>query len=65
MNKVFRVVIVLIAIGIALWGFSSTYIWYFRYSKEDRELTNLTEHLGNPAFPRQVFDTELLKSFQV
>jgi preprotein translocase subunit SecD len=25
-----------------VWGFSSTYIWYFRYSKEDRALTNLT-----------------------
>ena len=42
MNKAFRILIVLIAIGIAVWGFSSTYIWYFRYSKEDRALTNLT-----------------------
>lgn len=42
MNKAFRIVIVLIAIGVALWGFSSTYTWYFRYSKEDRELANLT-----------------------
>ena len=42
MNKVFRILIVLIAIGIAAWGFSSTYIWYFRYSREDRALTNLT-----------------------
>ena len=42
MNKAFRILIVLIAIGIAVWGFSSTYIWYFRYSREDRALTNLT-----------------------
>jgi preprotein translocase subunit SecD len=42
MNKAFRILIVLIAIGIAGWGFSSTYLWYFKYSKEDRELTNLT-----------------------
>jgi len=42
MNKTFRIVIVLIVIGIAVWGFSSTYIWYFRYTKEDRELANLT-----------------------
>jgi preprotein translocase subunit SecD len=42
MNKAFRILIVLVAIGIAVWGFSSTYIWYFRYSKEDRDLTNLT-----------------------
>jgi len=42
MNKAFRILIVLIAIGIAAWGFSSTYIWYFRYSKDDREKTNLT-----------------------
>jgi preprotein translocase subunit SecD len=42
MNKAFRILIVLIAIGIAVWGFSSTYTWYFRYSKEDRALTNLT-----------------------
>jgi preprotein translocase subunit SecD len=42
MNKAFRILIVLIAIGVAVWGFSSTYIWYFRYSKGDRELTNLT-----------------------
>ena len=42
MNKAFRILIVLIAVGIAVWGFSSTYIWYFRYSKDDRALTNLT-----------------------
>jgi preprotein translocase subunit SecD len=42
MNKAFRILIVLIAIGIAVWGFSSTYVWYFRYSREDRALTNLT-----------------------
>ena len=42
MNKAFRILIVLIAVGVAVWGFSSTYIWYFRYSKEDRALTNLT-----------------------
>ncbi len=42
MNKAFRILIVFIAIGIAVWGFSSTYIWYFRYSREDRALTNLT-----------------------
>jgi preprotein translocase subunit SecD len=42
MNKAFRILIVLITIGVAGWGFSSTYLWYFRYSKEDRELTNLT-----------------------
>ncbi len=42
MNKAFRILIVLIAVGIAVWGFSSTYIWYFRYTREDRALTNLT-----------------------
>ena len=42
MNKAFRIVIVLIVIGIAVWGFSYTYLWYFRYTKEDRELANLT-----------------------
>jgi preprotein translocase subunit SecD len=42
MNKLFRILIVLIVIGVAVWGFSSTYIWYFRYSREDRDLTNLT-----------------------
>jgi len=42
MNKIFRILIILIAIGIAAWGFSYTYTWYFRFSKEDRDLTNLT-----------------------
>ena len=42
MNKAFRILIVLVAIGVAVWGFSSTYTWYFRFSKEDRALTNLT-----------------------
>jgi len=42
MNKLFRIFIVLLVIAIAAWGFSYTYIWYFRYSKEDRDLTNLT-----------------------
>ncbi len=42
MNKAFRLLLALIAIGIATWGFSYTYIWYFRYTKEDRALTNLT-----------------------
>jgi preprotein translocase subunit SecD len=42
MNKAFRFFLVLVAIGIAVWGFSSTYQWYFVYSKDDRELTNLT-----------------------
>jgi preprotein translocase subunit SecD len=42
MNKAFRLLIILIAIGIATWGFSYTYIWYFKYTKEDRALTNLT-----------------------
>jgi preprotein translocase subunit SecD len=42
MNKAFRILIVLIAIGVAGWGFSSTFLWYFKYSKEDRDLTNLT-----------------------
>ncbi len=42
MNKAFRILIVLVAIGIAVWGFSYTYTWYFRYSKEARALTNLT-----------------------
>ena len=42
MNKLFRILIILIAIGVATWGFSYTYIWYFRYTKEDRELTNIT-----------------------
>jgi preprotein translocase subunit SecD len=42
MNKPFRILIVLIVIGIAVWGFSPTYNWYFRFSKEDRDLTNLT-----------------------
>ncbi|KKM03487.1 hypothetical protein LCGC14_1773930 [marine sediment metagenome] len=42
MNRAFRIVIVLIVIGIAVWGFSYTYKWYFVYSEEDRELANLT-----------------------
>lgn len=42
MNKAFRLFIVLVAIGIALWGFSSTYRWYFVFSEKDRDLTNLT-----------------------
>ena len=42
MNKIFRILITLIAIGVAAWGFSYTYTWYFRFSKEDRDLTNLT-----------------------
>ncbi|HUT66631.1 MAG TPA: protein translocase subunit SecD [Spirochaetota bacterium] len=42
MNKIFRILIILIAIGVAAWGFSYTYTWYFRFSKEDRDLTNLT-----------------------
>lgn len=42
MNKAFRLFVVLVAIGIAGWGFSYTYIWYFSYSKEDRELASLT-----------------------
>jgi preprotein translocase subunit SecD len=42
MNKLLRIFIILIAIGVAVWGFSNTYIWYFSLSKEDRELTNLT-----------------------
>jgi preprotein translocase subunit SecD len=42
MNKLFRIFIILIAIGIATWGLSYSYIWYVRYSKKDRELTNLT-----------------------
>ncbi len=48
MNKLFRIVIVLAAIGIAVWGFSYTYRWYFMYSNEDRALANLTaEELMN------------------
>jgi preprotein translocase subunit SecD len=42
MNKAFRIFIVLVAVGIAVWGFSYTYKWYFVYSEEDRELANLT-----------------------
>ncbi|MGQ9615351.1 MAG: protein translocase subunit SecD [Spirochaetota bacterium] len=42
MNKAFRLFIVLVAIGIALWGFSSTYRWYFVFSEKDRDLANLT-----------------------
>ncbi len=42
MNKAFRVLLVLIAVGIAGWGFSYTYIWYFRYPEEIRVLSNLT-----------------------
>jgi len=42
MNKAFRTFVVLIAIGIAGWGLYPTYVWYFEYSKEDRELANLT-----------------------
>ncbi len=41
MNKLFRTFIVLLVIAIAAWGFSYTYVWYFKYSKRDRELTNL------------------------
>jgi preprotein translocase subunit SecD len=42
MNRAFRIFIVLAAIGIAVWGFSYTYQWYFVSSAEDRELANLT-----------------------
>lgn len=42
MNKVLRILIVLAAIGIAAWGLSHTYLWYFKFSKEDRALANLT-----------------------
>jgi len=42
MNKGFRLLIMLIVIGFAVWGFYDTYVWYFRYSKEERALTNLT-----------------------
>ena len=42
MNKPFRILIVLIVIRIAVWGFSYTYTWYFQYTAEDRALTNLT-----------------------
>ena len=42
MNKLFRIFIVLLVIAIATWGFSYTYIWYFKYTKKDRDLTNLT-----------------------
>jgi preprotein translocase subunit SecD len=42
MNRAFRVFIILAAIGIAGWGFSYTYLWYFRYTDEDRALTNMT-----------------------
>jgi len=48
MNKAFRLFIVLVSIGIAWWGFSYTYKWYFVFSEEDRDLTNLTaEQLQN------------------
>jgi preprotein translocase subunit SecD len=48
MSKTFRIFIVLIAIGIAVWGFYPTYRWYFRFSNEDRELANLpAEELAN------------------
>ena len=48
MSKLFRIFIVLVAIAIAGWGFSYTYIWYFKYSKKDRELANLpSEKLVN------------------
>ena len=42
MNKLFRIFIVLLVIAIAAWGFSYSYIWYFKYTKKDRDLTNLT-----------------------
>jgi len=42
MNKTFRILIVLVVIGIAVWGFYPTFNWYFQYSEEDRELANLT-----------------------
>ncbi len=42
MNKPFRILVVLVVLGIAVWGFSYTYTWYFRYTQEDRELSNLT-----------------------
>jgi preprotein translocase subunit SecD len=42
MNKPFRILVILIVLGIAVWGFSSTYKWYFVFSEKDRELTTLT-----------------------
>jgi preprotein translocase subunit SecD len=42
MNKTFRILIVLVVIGIAVWGFYPTFNWYFQYSEKDRELANLT-----------------------
>jgi preprotein translocase subunit SecD len=65
MSKAFRVLLVLIAVGIAGWGFSYTYIWYFRYPEDIRALTNLTaEELAE--YPektrREVQEMEELRS---
>jgi preprotein translocase subunit SecD len=65
MSRAFRILLVLIAIGIAAWGFSYTYIWYFRYPQEIRSLTNLTaeELAGYPDdVRRQVNEMEDLRS---
>jgi len=65
MNKAFRTLMVLITIGIAAWGLYPTYVWYFRYSKEDRELVNLTAEqlVEYPSLTRQrIKEMENLRS---
>ena len=62
MNKAFRILLVLLAIGIAVWGFSYTYKWYFVYSEEDRALANLTaEELVNYSDERRIEIKEMKK----
>jgi len=42
MSKLLRISIVLVVIGVAVWGFSYTYKWYFVVPDKERELTRLT-----------------------
>ncbi len=62
MNKAFRILLVLLAIGIAVWGFSYTYRWYFVYSEKDRALANLTAgELVNYSDERRIEIKEMKK----
>ena len=65
MNKAFRIFIVLVAVGIAVWGFSYTYKWYFVYSEEDRELANLTslELADYPESAEKIVSIEVCKGY--
>jgi preprotein translocase subunit SecD len=62
MNKTFRIFIVLVVIGIAVWGFYPTFNWYFRFSEKDRELANLTaEELLNYPEDRRIAIKDMKK----